>query len=215
MKTFFGTTALILVFISLSIQPGMSQTAGGPYLGQTLPGVIPEPFAQEILPSSPAITFTPGGLECFFQYLSPAFDSWLMTTREAGGSWPDPDTVTFSGPLDSRPRLTPDGNRLFFISQREVPGYPGAHLWFSDRVETGWEEPLPMDSPLKEHVIDCVSAALNGNLYYSEEGLNNSKIYLSRLVNGNCTEPVLLAGMYECVLTTQNMVLTRKMICVR
>ena len=193
MKTFFATAALLLVCLSLSVRPARCQIAGGPYLGQSLPGVIPEPFAQAILPtSSPAITFTPEGLECFFQYLSPDFESWLMTSREAGGTWPDPDTVTFSGPLDSRPRLTPDGNRLLFISQRETPGYPGTHLWYSDRVETGWEEPVPMGSPVKEHVIDCASAALNGNLYYSDEGLNNAKIYLSRLLNGNYTEPELL-----------------------
>ena len=171
-----------------------SQIPEGPYLGQQLPGVIPEPFAPELLPlTTPAITFTPDGMECFLQHLTPEFTSILLTTKETAGIWPDPDTASFSLPEDTRPQLTPDGNRVYFLSQRAVPGFTGIHLWYSERAGAGWTESEVMNSPLLEHDIKDISAATSGNLYFSMGGFNTSKIYVSYLLNGNFQEPELLS----------------------
>jgi hypothetical protein len=159
-----------------------SQVPGGPYLGQPLPGVIPEPFAPELLPlTTPSITFTPDGLECFLQHLTPEFTSILLSSKETNGTWPDPDTASFSEQEDARPMLTPDGNRVYFLSQKAVPGFTGLHLWYSDRDGEGWTESAAMGSPLQEHEIKDISAATSGNLYFSMGGFNTSKIFKSQL----------------------------------
>ena len=190
-------TARFIFFLSIYLNAAIwAQIPGGPYLGQPFPGFVPEPFAAEILPAmTPSITFTSDGLECFYTYWEPGFASILFTTKDIGSSWQDPDTASFSVPYDDSPYLTPDGNQIFFIAYRLIPGSPyiNRHLWYTDRFGSGWWDPAVMDSPLMEHFIVSVSASANGNLYLGMADNNEPGIFISRYINGYYQEPEKLS----------------------
>jgi hypothetical protein len=189
-------TTLIITSVLFFTSIGWSQFPAGPYLGQQLPGPVPEQFAAGLLPEfTSSMTFTPDGLECFSTRWYPQLSSILMTTKEQGGYWPEFDTVSFSVDMDEWPYLTPDGNRLYFISYKPIPPSPYyiPHLWYADRVDTGWSEPVVMDSPIMEQNVISVSAASNGNLYLSIANNNDPAIYISKLVSGNYQEPEKLS----------------------
>ena len=168
------------------------QFPGGPYLGQQLPGPVMEQFAAGLLPEfTSGLTFTPDGMECFSTKWYPQLSTTLMTTKEQGGYWPDFDTASFSVEMDLFPYLTPDGNRVYFNSYRPVPPSPYyiPHLWYADRVDTGWSEPVVMGSPIFDHFIISTSVASNGNLYLAIGDNDDPAIYISKLVNGIYQEP--------------------------
>ena len=192
MKTNHIKPVLILVCMLIFTRMTLSQIPGGPYLGQPLPGPVPEQFAAGLLPEfTSSITFTPDGLECFSTRWYPSFSSILMTTKEQGGYWPEFDTASFSVEMDMLPYLTPDGNRLYFNSYRPNPPSPYyiEHLWYADRVDTGWSEPVVMGSPVFDHFIVSVSVASNGNLYLSISDNDDPAIYISKLISGIYQEP--------------------------
>jgi hypothetical protein len=192
MNTTIVKTLFIFVCTAILGRLAFSQIPPGPYLGQPYPGSIPGLFAPGLLPGYTSdITFTPDGLECFSTRWYPGSGSILMTAREQSGNWTDFDTVSFSAEQDQCPHLTPDGNRLYFICYKPVPPSPyyARHLWYSDRVGSGWSPPALMGSPLFEHYIISVSASDSGNLYLGIADNNDPGIYISRIVNGTFTEP--------------------------
>ena len=177
-------------------QAGLSQFPGGPYLGQQFPGPVLEQFAAGLLPEfTSGLTFTPDGMECFSTKWYPQLSTTLMTTKEQGGYWPDFDTASFSVEMDLFPYLTPDGNRVYFNSYRPVPPSPYyiPHLWYADRVDTGWSEPVVMGSPIFDHFIISTSVASNGNLYLTIGDNDDPAIYISKLISGIYEEPEKLS----------------------
>jgi len=195
MKNKFARIIVVFLVIQMVSLPAWSQPAGGPYFGQPAPGEIPEPFAVGILPAiTPSITFASDGLECYFTNWDPTNSFYIMTSYENNGFWTDPDTASFSGDNDQRPDLSPGDDRLFFVSYRQVPGLPalGLHLWFTDRLSASWSDPVPVESPVKEHYIISSSVAGNGNLYLSIVD-DEPQISVSRLVNGLYQEPEQLS----------------------
>ena len=173
-----------------------SQFPGGPYLGQQLPGPVMKQFAEGLLPEfTSGLTFTPDGMECFSTKWYPQLSTILMTTKEQGGYWPDFDTASFSVEMDLFPYLTPDGNRVYFNSYRPVPPSPYyiQHLWYADRVDTGWSEPVVMGSPIFDHFIISTSVASNGNLYLTIGDNDDPAIYISKLISGVYEEPEKLS----------------------
>jgi hypothetical protein len=196
MKTKRIHTGIIIGCLVMFSYIARSQFPAGPYLGQQLPGPVMEQFAAGLLPEfTSSLTFTPDGLECFSTKWYPQLSSILMTTKEQSGYWPEFDTVPFSAEMDMLPYLTPDGNRLYFNSYRPVPPSPYyiEHLWYSERVDTGWSEPVVMGSPIFDHFIISVSAVSNGNLYLAIADTDDPAIYISKLINGIYQEPEKLS----------------------
>ena len=184
------------MFLLLSCLRASSQFPAGPYLGQPLPGSLPEAFAPGLLPDyTSGITFTPDGLECFTARWYPGSWSFLMTTKEQSGSWPPFDTASFTVDMDESPHLSPDGSRLYYICFTPVPPstFYIRHLYYTDRTGQAWSNPVLMGPPLFDHYIISVSAADNGNLYLGIADNNDPAIYISRFVNGSYQEPERLS----------------------
>ena len=196
MKNNLIKTSLVIISVLLFTRIGWSQFPAGPYLGQQLPGPVLEQFAAGLLPEfTSSLTFTPDGMECFSTKWYPQVSTTLMTTKEQGGYWPDFDTVSFSVEMDLLPYLTPDGNRVYFNSYRPIPPSPYyiPHLWYVDRVDTGWSEPVVMGSPIFDHFIISKSVASNGNLYLTIGDNDDPAIYISKLISGVYEEPEKLS----------------------
>jgi hypothetical protein len=156
-------------------------------------------FAEGIV-STPddesSFAMTPDGKTAFFGKTSPATTGDPMrvicvTRLDSKGHWTMPEIAPFSGRYhDMGPSITPDGSRLYFISDRPN-GDPEQHdlnIWFVDRVAAGWSEPRSLDAPVNSTAHEYgVSVASNGTLYFASNrpgGKGGFDIYRSRLENG-------------------------------
>jgi ankyrin repeat protein len=184
-----------LLEMGASDEPPNFPELRGPWLGQPEPGDSPERFALGIVSGhgfnsehSPA-AFSPDGSEV---YWTQAFRGPISVSRLQDGRWTAPETAPFvSAYGDGEPIFSPDGRRLYFLSQR--PLEPGAepgkeNIWYVEREGDGWSEPWPLDAVVNEfnhHWLFSISEA--GTLYFSsvrEGGQGRRDLYRSRRVNG-------------------------------
>lgn len=176
----------------------------GPYLGQGPPGLTPKLFAQGLISTQgdeAGLTVSPAGDEVIFWTVEPREGDGgpkitIQITREENGSWTDPRVAPFAGPYkDMYPALSPDGNRLFFQSDRPVDSTESTfdyNIWYVDREGEGWSEPRSIGRPINglSHTGGA-SATADGTLYYTvmNTKTGESKLYRSEYANGSYQEP--------------------------
>jgi Tol biopolymer transport system component len=90
-----------------------------------------------------------------------------MVSLRAGNAWSNPVPTSFSGEQnDAHPWLTPDGQRLFFISRRPCPGAKQAlNVWVVQRTGEGWSDPESLGRPVTEQTVHAPSVAASGTIY--------------------------------------------------
>jgi len=147
-----------------------------------------------------AAVFSPDGKACYFAIKSPStISANVMVICEShlnNGKWSEPKIASFSGRFkDFSPSISPDGNKLFFVSNRPVNGKPAVDLWMVERKENGWGEPVNVGEPVNTAAaweLGC-SMTNDGTLYYSSSGTDgNFDIYYSKWVDGKFEAPVRL-----------------------
>jgi hypothetical protein len=160
----------------------------GPYLGQKPPGKSAEPFGLGIVglhqDLHSAMIFSPDGNEAYWK---PGWNPRepIYTSRVENGRWTAPKIAPFSAPDqgDDSPFISPDGKKLYFLSQRAERGQET--IWVMDRTQGGWSEPKPLPirveswrthwqlSVDREHNIffgvgKVDESGLIGDIYYSK-----------------------------------------------
>jgi hypothetical protein len=115
-----------------------------------------------------------------------AFIKWMDS------GWCLPKVASFSGVYsDLEPHFSPDGNRLYFVSNR--PLEQGGELkdfdiWYVERTENGWSEPINLGEPVNTPANEFYpSIAKSGTLYWCatrSDGIGGEDIFYSKLVNG-------------------------------
>ncbi len=153
-------------------------------------------------------TFTPDGKTCYFTIKSPSTISSnifiICVSRFKNGRWSPPEIASFSGRYkDLNPSISPDGSKLFFVSNRPFDGKarPGAHLWVAERSGEGWSEPKNIGAPINTSggELGC-SATRNGTLYFSATGADGvPHIFCSKFSNGKYQKPDTLTGAINSV----------------
>ena len=169
--------------------------------GQRPPGPVAALFAEDILtidriPHS-GLTFSPDCSEIFWSQ----FYSTIHYSTCDGVILSEPQIPPFANQTgDAGPSFSVDGNRLFFSSNRQVTQFPGVNpsgIWYTDRTETGWTEPVPIDVTVDTNwYTGAPTAAASGNLYFLArlKAEYHPKIYCCEYIDGNYAEPELLAG---------------------
>jgi hypothetical protein len=154
------------------------------------PGVITKPDSQEAFGS-----LSPNGREFFFTIHRPDFSRHrIMVSRFDGTRWSAPSALPFSGQYNDRePRLTPDGRRLFFSSNRPLEAGDTTRrrdldLWFVDRNADGsWSAPHHIEAPVNTEAQEfCPSVAANGTLYFISNrsgGIGSYNVWRARAVD--------------------------------
>jgi ankyrin repeat protein len=184
-----------LIELGASSAPAEFPELRGPWLGQPEPGNAPVRFALGIVSGhgfnsehSPA-AFSPDGTEV---YWTKAFRGPILYSKLEDGRWTAPRTAPFVSEYgDGEPIFSPDGRRLYFLSQRplDAGGEPGKeNIWYVEREGEGWSQPQPLDAVVNEYRHHWLfSITESGTLYFAsirEDGHGRHDIYRSPRVNG-------------------------------
>jgi Tol biopolymer transport system component len=135
-------------------------------------------------------TITADGQTLYFEKSAPPHYLYVLyESRLLGGRWTTPSVLPFSGVYkDTDPVLSPDGETLFFASDRPVGGVDRHHfyIWAAKRAKSGWSEPVLLEGPVNDgfNQVFC-SIASSGNLHFaSSRKTGHYDIFRSRLLNG-------------------------------
>ncbi|HNX51279.1 MAG TPA: hypothetical protein PKL08_14010, partial [Thermoanaerobaculaceae bacterium] len=198
----FGSAPLLIATLTVVVSSaGAQPVPAGGYLGQTPPGRTPQLFAPGVVSTGLAerdLAITPDGSEIYFSVVGPNYAySTIMVVKRVEGRWGRPEPASFSGSpehMDIEPAVSPDGKRLFFMSNR--PSTPGAgkneDIWVVDRTPAGWGEARNLGAPVCSSDPEFFpSVTRDGTLYFTRgaKGGRVEHIYRSRLVDGTYTEP--------------------------
>jgi hypothetical protein len=146
---------------------------------------------------------SPDGKEAWFTISTPATSGpsldVICVSRLIAGKWSIPEVAPFSGKFrDLTPALSPDGSKLFFVSNRTAAGDRKRDLdiWFVTRTASGWTEARPLGPDINSTGQEYgVSVAANGALYFGstrEGGAGSYDIYRSEFRDGVYQPPVAL-----------------------
>ena len=136
-------------------------------------------------------------------------DDTILVSHRRNGHWSNPEVASFSGQWhDSEPALSPNGRRLYFVSNRPVqPGgqpvtaemsgqhFAGTNLWYVERQPDGrWGKPVHVDGALNDGaMIYNPSIAANGDIWFSahrKDSGNAYQIYVARRTANGYAAPV-------------------------
>jgi Tol biopolymer transport system component len=147
--------------------------------------------------------FTPDGRTVYFTRKGGdggRFGVILSSRATRSGGWSRPEVVPFSGRYaDYDPILSPDGSRLFFISNRpRTPEESGPRrdfdIWVVESAGPGWGAPRNLGAPINRDGDELYpSVAADGSLYFSSCDRADSRgrcdLYRSRWSNGRYLDP--------------------------
>ena len=155
------------------------------------PGIISTEESHES-----AIAFNKGMTELYLNRRKPNKPYKIYISKYMDGKWTEPKLAPFYSGKDEtfsdyRPRLSPDGDILYFISDRPLPGQTkstGMHQWYAKKDKDKWSNPLLFEELASSEPILDVVAANSGNLYFSsnKKGGNTETegVYYSIYNNG-------------------------------
>jgi hypothetical protein len=219
-----STIAGIILLLSLvSTLPGCtpdrsgtsdaSPSLNGPYLGQTLPGDEPELFAPEIISThlfNRDLIVSADGREIWFGFGNGGMLG-IAFTRQMNGRWSEPEIAPFSTYphfTDFEPAISPDGNRIYFLSNRPMEGreeeftigtWEYQNIWYSDRSSDGWTQPTILPPPVtSEHDEFYPSLTRDGVLYFTRSSGDGSYAVWRAEPEGEFfSEPVMLDAVWN------------------
>lgn len=176
-----------IIFINIVIaQEKISGTSNfpvlkGKYLGQKVPEKTPLLFAPNIVSTEEFndrdLTISPDGNHLFFARTKTAnhddYNYDIMYSELQDGIWSEPQIAWFASKYgEVEVFFTPDGNELFFNSNRPASGEGKAEhweTWFLKKDGNNWSEPTLLGSPFNR--VCHTTFSKNGKMYYTREDL--------------------------------------------
>jgi hypothetical protein len=162
------------------------------------PGVVSTGFYER------DVLVTPDGSEIYYGFVAGRTVT-IMRTRVENGTWTEPEVAPFArdlGYFHFEPALSPDGTRMYFLSNRPPAGaepktgWNYQNIWMSDRTEDGgWTEPRPIDPPVDSDRHEFFpSLTREGRLYFtrSEPGAGTGRLFRADPVDQGFAEPELV-----------------------
>lgn len=157
-----------------------------------LPGIVSTDLGER------DASFSPDWKEIYFTLWTGRFGT-IMVSRQTRSGWTEPETATFSGHFnDLEPFVAPDGQRLYFASNRPLAaGEPPAdyNLWYVDRdvSGSGWSEARPVPD-VNTGVNEFYPSVDNeGVLYWTaayENSFGGEDIYFAVPTDSGFSDPI-------------------------
>jgi len=161
--------------------------------------IVPEMIGEGVI-STPDDEFggdlAPDGKTLYFDKTVPAHYLYVLCeSRLADGKWSKPEVLPFSGRYrDSDPVLSPDGETMFFASDRPVTRKAADErrfqIWQVKKKKNGWSEPALVPGVINSEGSQVFASVTNdGTMYFtSSRKTGNYDIFRARLVNGKYEE---------------------------
>lgn len=171
-----------------------SVLADGPSFGEALP------FSTSINGdlNEAIVTFSPNGQELYFTRNQPEAYSEknplhlleiMVASKGGGDSWSSPKSLTINNPSysNAHPALSPDGQRLFFTSDRPG-GFGGKDIYFCERLGQNWSMPINLGPRINTEGDELFPFYHeDGELYFASDGhlgLGGQDIFRSEDLGG-------------------------------
>ncbi|WP_185154345.1 ankyrin repeat domain-containing protein [Fulvivirga sp. M361] len=178
----------------------------GEYMGQAEPGLIPKMFAPNFISTEESefgSVFNTQGTE-FYYGVDVNGKSEIRYSKLVNGRWSDPETILSHERYGyNDPFLSPDENRLYFISERAMDGLGDLKdydIWYVKRTKDGWSEPLNAGPNINSEGNEYyISFTKNGTMYFSsnvntldERDRSDYDIYYSKFIDGEFQKAISL-----------------------
>ena len=193
-----------------------THSADQPGLSLDQAASTPEVFAPGLISTSLVerdLAISPDGTQILWSVATP--DQSVRAIAQItlhNGAWSAPAVVPFSGVHDDlEPAFAPDGQSLFFVSNRPLDADDASsdhNIWRVARTDGRWSAPTALDTVINTDGNEYYpSVAANGNLYFTASrndtrGLED--IYVSRWADGRYGTPVSLDSAVNSALYEYN-----------
>jgi len=152
----------------------------GDYLGQTVPGRTPKVFAPNFISTEESefgSVFNADATE-FYYGVDKNGKNEIRYSQRIDDQWSKPKAIL----IDERygyndPFLSPDEQRLYFISNRALDGQGepknDIDIWYVEKTGNGWSEPINAGPNINSEVDEYyISFTDDGTMYYSSNKKN-------------------------------------------
>ncbi|MFN8354175.1 MAG: hypothetical protein U0Y10_07015 [Spirosomataceae bacterium] len=186
----------------MAFRIGYAQTD---YLGLPSPGTTAQVFAPGIVSTGAYerdLAIAPDGKSIFWTVVSPKnLFSTVVYRTVIAGKWSETQVAPFSGQYsDLEPAFSPDGKRLFFVSNRPLEGKgkpKDFDIWMVEKTPAGWSIPKNLGTPVNTADVDefYPSVTNNGTLYFTaiyKHGVGKDDLWRANWENGRYTQPELV-----------------------
>jgi hypothetical protein len=148
------------------------------------------------------LVFSLDGRDAYFHRVIPGLGERLFESHRSGGTWSTPTQVSFaSGFTEFDPFISLDGNTLYYVSFRPVPGTVlprgDGDLWKVSRTATGWGTPTYLADINTEAQEFFPSLTADGTLYFNSDrpgGPGAWDLYTARRQGAGFRTPTPLRG---------------------
>ncbi|HNR08493.1 MAG TPA: hypothetical protein PKM27_14330 [Saprospiraceae bacterium] len=202
MKNRFLIPFFLLPFVSPVLAQSGSRQVKNPFMPPPgtsasifAPGMVSDEFGNR------DFALAPDGLSFYYtlQYKNGLF-STILYSRKKKGKWTRPEVAGFSGRYsDLEPAFSPDGRRLYFVSNRPLDptgNKKDYNIWFVSLEEGRWSQPEALPFPVNTDANEFYpSVSKNGNIYFTRvmEG-QDEDIVLCRRQDNQYLPAVSLPG---------------------
>ena len=188
-----------------SKESGNTPVIRGDYFGQTPPGDSARLFAPGIISTGMDerdFAISPDGNEIFFCREAGNFKYvTIFYSRRSDDVWSEAEVFEFcTDPAYKyvEPHLSPDGQKLYFISNMPADSASTGKedIWVCTKTEGKWMQPRNLGAPVNTASKEFFpSVTIDGTVYYThlDTVANEEFIYRSKLVNGAYQEPEKLS----------------------
>ncbi|MCF6298052.1 MAG: glycoside hydrolase [Flavobacteriaceae bacterium] len=171
------------------------------YLKQKPPSTVSEIFAPNIISKEGEYEFGSvfnNNATEFFYGVTMNGKEEIRYSKLIGNNWSKPKTIlTHKQYGYNDPFLSPDENRLYFISRRALDGLgkpKDYDIWYVERIDNQWSDPInagpKINSDANEYYI---SFTKDGTMYFSSNKVgSNFDIYSSKVIDGEFQKAIPL-----------------------
>jgi hypothetical protein len=207
MKYSSGLWLILLTFLVVNCssenEVDNNDKISGPYLGQSMPGKEAELFAPGIISAGLKerdIAMTPEMDEIYYTSLVGGFTyTTIMYVKQINGEWTSPEIAPFATNLNFKyyePFITPDGSRLYYVSDMPDSGKEAkdSDIWYVERTVGRWGKPVNLGAPVNSEMDEYFpSVANDGDMYFTRNNPDGtSTIFYSANNDGVYSEPEIL-----------------------
>ena len=208
----------ILAGISILLISGCSEGKQAAISYSKAPVKTPTLFAPGIISTEEHsefdLCFTPDGKTVYFTRRIDESPQKIYRTDFQDGAWSKPILASFSTDRDETPYITPDGQTLYFGSEREIPGKPNMggfdmNVWRMKKLGDSWGDPEPLPEPInyvQDEGENWPSSnnnfffTLDGKVHYFTTMTRGSKaidLYRTERNGDRFSEPERVEGLFE------------------